>query len=506
MHKNLSPQQRKFLLALPLLALPFFCLVFTSLKGGRTVETNNDNTTSGLNPELPGARFDHNKALLNKINSYQVAELDSQRRKEQLKRDPYQSRTLPAQTPAPDSTRLHADPKADQLLQQLDRLRESLHQPAPAPVVAKTHAPVYGQRPVLPPDTPEDDQQLNKLNSMLDKVIRIQHPGESRSGNTAPSNAPTDEVLPADSSSNAIPAVIPEDQTVVTGTTIALRLTADILVNRLRIPKGQIIYGQATISNDRLQVHINAIRYNLNIYTTDLHLYDMDGITGIRIPGLISRDVAKASADQGVSGLTLATIDPSLGAQAANAGVQAAKSFFSRKVRLTRVSVRAGYQVLLRNSHPGSATRLPYPVPVHIVSSEVEPPGFVPGGSFLQRSRVEGMELTLQGIYLKDSLLWFALQLENHSPIEYVPDYIRWFIRDRRQFKRTAIQEIILEPARPTPLEPIFGDSTYRNWTSFKPFALARDKQLILEIGEGNGGRVLTLTIDHKQILKAKRE
>jgi len=505
MLKDLSPQQRKFLLALPLLALPFFCLVFTSLKGGRTVGNNTDRTTSGLNPELPGARFDHNKTLQNKINSYQEAELDSQRRKELMKRDPYHSGALPPQTPASDSIQSRSDPKADQLLQQLDRLRESLHQPTPTPAIVKTRLPVYRERPVLPPDTPEDDPQLTRLNSMLDKVIRIQHPGEIRS-DYATRSTPTDEVMPADSTANAIPAVIPEDQTVVTGATIALRLTADLLVNRLRIPKGQVIYGQVTISNDRMNIHISSIRYNLNIYTTDLRLYDMDGIPGIRIPGLISRDVAKASADQGISGLTLTTIDPSLGAQAANAGVQAAKSFFSRKVRLTRVSVRAGYQVLLRNSHPGSATRLPYPVPVHAVNSEVQPPGFVPGGSFLQRSRAEGMELTLQEICLKDSLLWFGLQLENHSSIEFVPDYIRWFIRDRRQFKRTALQEIPLEPALSPPLRPTPGDSTGIAWTGFRPFALAKDKDLVLEIGEGNGGRVLTLIIDHKQILKAKRE
>ena len=505
MLKDLSPQQRKFLLAIPLVALPFFCLVFTSLKGGKAVETNKDSTSSGLNPELPGARFDHNKTLQNKIISYQEAELDSQRRKDLLKHDPYHSGTLTAQTPASDSIQSHPDPKADQLLQQLDRLRESLHQPGPTPAVVKTHTPTFRQRPILLPDTAEDDPQLAKLNSMLDKVIRIQHPGESRSNNMTP-NTPMDEVLPADSSANAIPAIIPEDQTVVTGATIALRLTADILVNRLPIPKGQVIYGQVTISNDRMNIHISSIRYKLNIYTTDLRLYDMDGIPGIRIPGLISRDVAKASADQGVSGLTLATIDPSIGAQAANAGVQAAKSFFSRKVRLTRVSVRAGYQVLLRNSHPGSATRLPYPAPVHMFKSEVQPPGFVPGGSFLQRSRVEGMELALQEICLKDSLLWFSLQLENHSSIEYVPDYIRWFIRDRRQFKRTALQELPLEPVWSPPLRPIPGDSTGRAWTGFRPFALAKDKDLVLEIGEGNGGRVLTLTIDHNKILRAKKE
>ena len=502
MLKNISPQQRKFLLAVPVLALPFFCLVFTSLKGGKTVDKEKDGKSPGLNLELPSANFDHNKTLLNKINSYQEAEQDSQRRKELVEHDPYHSRSLPAPAPVHDSLHARMDPKADQLLLQLDRLKESLHQAPSPPVITKTQPPVYRERLTSRPDE-EEDPQFNKLNSMLDKVIRIQHPGESRPASASPTYGSTDEVVPADSSANAIPAVIPDNETLVTGSTITLRLTADILVNHQRISKGQLVYGLATISNDRMLIHISSIRYNLNLYSTDLHVYDMDGISGIRIPGLISRDVAKTSADQGVSGITLTTIDPSLGAQAANAGVQAAKSFFSRKVRLTRVSVRAGYQVLLRNTHVASSTRLPYPVLVH--DCEVQPPGFVPGGCFLQRCQTEGMELDLYGIYLKDSLLWFGLQMQNHSPIGYIPDYARWFIRDRRLFKRTAIQEIPVEPAFSPPLAPIPGDSTRQSWTGFRPFALAKDKQLVLEIGESNGGRVLTLTIDHKQILKAKK-
>ncbi len=48
--------------------------------------------------------------------------------------------------------------------------------------------------------------------------------------------------------------------------------------------------------------------------------------------------------------MNLATLDPSIGAQAAGAGIQAAKTLLSRKVKLVKVTVKAGYKVLLKDS------------------------------------------------------------------------------------------------------------------------------------------------------------
>ena len=69
------------------------------------------------------------------------------------------------------------------------------------------------------------------------------------------------------------------------------------------------------------------------------------------MPGSISRDVSKQSLDQGMSGLGLTALDPSIGAQVASAGIQTAKTLISRKVKLIQVSIPGGYQVLLKNAH-----------------------------------------------------------------------------------------------------------------------------------------------------------
>ena len=115
------------------------------------------------------------------------------------------------------------------------------------------------------------------------------------------------------------------------------------------------------------------------------------------------------------------------------------------------------------------------------------------------------MELVVQGIYLQDSLLWIALRWRNRSPIGYQPDYCRWVVRDRRSFRRTAEQELVLEPVYRPVLVAIAGDSTTSQWVGFRPFALAKDKELVLEVGERNGGRTLELVIGHQQLFKAKK-
>ena len=57
--------------------------------------------------------------------------------------------------------------------------------------------------------------------------------------------------------------------------------------------------------------------------------------------------MAKASADRSIQTLGVTSLSDSWGAQAVGVGVEAAKGLFSKKVKLIKVVVKAGYQVLL---------------------------------------------------------------------------------------------------------------------------------------------------------------
>ena len=416
-----SPQflrKRKFLLVLPLLMLPFVCIVFAALGGGKGAANNASATaaTKGFNMNLPGAHFTKKEMAFTKMGFYEKADADSAKLQEQIRQDPYHAKSAllpekPAASAGHFSTTLSAAPpedsNANKLLRQLDQLKQILRRPAipepppsslpitTGPALLSTSAPGTNRlqhllQTIRSADTAGSDPQLEKLSGMLDKIIQIQHPSSHIVPDSAKStlpqpgmwkvsilpDSPTVTSLPAgnpeggdtaldddggfysidetDSTGsviqNTIAAVIPEDQTLVAGATITLRLTQDAVVSGVTIPHDNLVYGQVAISGDRMLVTVSSIRNNQAIYPVGLQVFDLDGLPGIHIPGAITRDVMKESADQGISAMGLTSLDPSLGAQAATAGIQAAKTLLSRKIKLVRVSVKAGYQVLLKNT------------------------------------------------------------------------------------------------------------------------------------------------------------
>jgi conjugative transposon TraM protein len=117
------------------------------------------------------------------------------------------------------------------------------------------------------------------------------------------------------------------------------------------ISKGELIYGLCELNNERLAIRIPSVAYNNNILPVNLIAFDIDGLEGIYVPGAMTRDVAKQSADNAIQSVELVGLDRSLRAQATGAGIGAIKSLLSKKVRQVKVTVKAGYQLILKNQH-----------------------------------------------------------------------------------------------------------------------------------------------------------
>jgi len=150
---------------------------------------------------------------------------------------------------------------------------------------------------------------------------------------------------------NAIAAEMYTTQSLVSGSIVKLRLLNDIYVNGQLIPKDSFIFGTAQITGERLGIEINSLRFRNSLFPVKLAVYDIDGMSGIHIPGAISRDVAKQSGDRAIQSIGMTSLDPSMSAQALSAGIEAAKSLMSKKVKLVKVTVKAGYQVLLKDQN-----------------------------------------------------------------------------------------------------------------------------------------------------------
>lgn len=232
-------------------------------------------------------------------------------------------------------------------------------------------------------ESQQPDPELKQLGGMLENILDIQHPSrvqerlkessDSKKGkiftvkhkkeednitslqqNVVPANFlqsnsfySIDEITDPGPFQNSIEAVIHETQTIVNGSVVKLRLITDVMLQGTIIPKNTFLYGTASLKGERLEVKIDNIQFRNSIFPVELTVYDMDGIDGIYIPGAVSRDVAKASADRSIQTLGMTGLTDSWGAQAAGMGIEAAKSLMSKKVKLIKVVVKAGYKVLL---------------------------------------------------------------------------------------------------------------------------------------------------------------
>jgi len=407
-------QGKRLLLMLPILIIPFLTLGFYVLGGGRPSKPVELNVAKGLNRDLPDAHFDNKE--MDKMAYYDKASIDSAQKQKEGTNDTFtqnpQGQVAGALggavlqgytgslTEMPNQNRVN-DNEA-RINEKLGALNNALNQQqhSGSPLGGR-YDNLRQQASIDPGDVDRlekmmqsmqdngnsDDPETKQLNSMLEKILDIQHPervkekiklsedsrkgqvfavttavkkdrisllqsngnGEGHSQKEEAGFFGLDANLLEEATQNAIEAVVHENQVLVNGSTIKLRLLDTIAVKGSLIPKDNFVYGTVSLDGERLTIKIKSLRYRKSLFPVKLSVFDIDGLDGIYIPGAIAREVAKQSADQTIQAIGMNTFDQSLGVQAAGAGIEAAKSLFSKKIKLIKVMVKAGYKVLLRD-------------------------------------------------------------------------------------------------------------------------------------------------------------
>lgn len=372
-------KRRKFLMALPLLVIPFITMAFSALGGGKGVTTSKSVAESkkGFNTELPQAKFNPD----DKQDKFTIYEASAKHSESDINQSAY-DQLLSA------NPELTSDPNEEKINQKLALINAEIsRQPTSSgssyqSARKSSHASNMGQDVNRLEELMQNlqsgngsDQEMAQLNTVLEKILDIQHPGRAReklkeSSTNTSREAYSVQVVDGTESranlytiaqsinskystakSNSIQAVVHQDQDIVSGSVVKLRLMDSIYVNGTLIPKNQFIYGIAAVDGERLKVEIATLRFRNSILPVSLSAFDLDGLEGLYIPGAITRDASKKGVDDAIQSLQIMTMDPSVSAQVAGAGIQAAKGLFSKKVKQVRVKVKAGYQLLLRDNN-----------------------------------------------------------------------------------------------------------------------------------------------------------
>ncbi len=170
--------------------------------------------------------------------------------------------------------------------------------------------------------------------------------------------------------SGSIRAVIHGDGdgiTVTNGSSVAIRMQDETIVGidgePLVLPNNTLVYGEARINGDRIDITVSKIRIDNFIYNVHLDAYDLDGRKGLYVPDMKLKQRASSSIVQGStqfasSGYIVGgSVGQQVGGQLASQGVgmalNAGKNILTRKAQQPKASIRPNYQILLRS---GTAT------------------------------------------------------------------------------------------------------------------------------------------------------
>ncbi|EJL68426.1 conjugative transposon protein TraN [Chryseobacterium populi] len=120
-------------------------------------------------------------------------------------------------------------------------------------------------------------------------------------------------------------------------------------------------------------------------------------------------------------------------------------------------------------------------------------------------SKSYGIKFSVRALHVNDSKFYFTLQVKNQSNVGYAIEWVNFKIVDKKNLKRTVVQDKILEQVRTYFPERIIADhSDSKGIYMLDQFTLLKDQVLEIEILEKNGGRHLKVQLENEDIVHAR--
>lgn len=123
------------------------------------------------------------------------------------------------------------------------------------------------------------------------------------------------------------------------------------------------------------------------------------------------------------------------------------------------------------------------------------------------RKKDKAFDITLKlgGMYVVDGVMFFQLELRNDSHIGYDIGQLRFYVRDKKKAKRTASQEIELEPLYVCGnTVSIGGQSAQTVVVAVRKFTIPDKKYLAIQLMEESGGRHLELRVGNRTLIRSR--
>jgi conjugative transposon TraN protein len=120
-------------------------------------------------------------------------------------------------------------------------------------------------------------------------------------------------------------------------------------------------------------------------------------------------------------------------------------------------------------------------------------------------SRSYRIQFSVRALHVNDSKFYFTLEVKNSSNVAYDIDLVNFKIIDKKNLKRTVVQDKLLEPVRIyMPVQSAGHHSNIIGLYLLDQFTLLKDQVLEIEILEKNGGRHQKVQLENKELINAR--
>lgn len=112
------------------------------------------------------------------------------------------------------------------------------------------------------------------------------------------------------------------------------------------------------------------------------------------------------------------------------------------------------------------------------------------------RKRKDGVELKVQNLVFHNSELYFVLEINNNSPIDYEPAFLNISVETRKQGRKKSIQKLPVYPVYKHLVPEIIPQGKTSRFVYVLPkFSIAEDKIVVIDLKEQQGERDIKLKI-----------
>jgi conjugative transposon TraN protein len=120
-------------------------------------------------------------------------------------------------------------------------------------------------------------------------------------------------------------------------------------------------------------------------------------------------------------------------------------------------------------------------------------------------SRSYGIQFSVRALHVNDSKFYFTLEIKNSSNVSYDINLVNFKIADKKNLKRTVMQDKLLKPIRLyMPVTSAGHHSNIIGAYLLDQFTLLKDQVLEIEILEKNGGRHQKVQLENKDLINAR--